>query len=51
MAFEVDFLPVDKHASFLQADSISLGVDDKAWPKYSKQVYNMFAKSQGTREG
>ena len=34
MADEVDFLPGDKHESFPQADSITLGVRSEACPKY-----------------
>ena len=49
---EVDFLPADKHKSFLQVDSITLGVCNQTHPKYAKQqVYNIFAISQGKREG
>ena len=33
---EVDFLPADKHESFLQVDSINLGVRIKACSKYQK---------------
>ena len=41
---EVDFLPVDKHKSFLQDDSITCDVRSQACPKYPKQqVYNIFA--------
>ena len=34
---EVDFLPADKHKSFLQDDNITLGVLSQACPKYPKQ--------------
>ena len=34
---EVDFLPADKHESFLQDNSISLGVHSLAYLKYQKQ--------------
>ena len=45
-------LPADKHESFLQVDSITLGVRSQACPKYPKQeVYNSFALSQRKREG
>ena len=36
MGNEVDFLPADKHKSFLQADGITLGVHSQACPKYPK---------------
>ena len=46
---KVDFLPADKHKSFLQ-DSITLGVRSQTCPKYRKQqVYNIFAICQGKR--
>ena len=49
---EVHFLLEDKHESFLQVDSINLGVGSQACPKYPKQqVYNIFVISQGKREG
>ena len=34
---EVDFLPVSKDKSFLQDDSITLGLHSHACPKYPKQ--------------
>ena len=41
---EVDFLPADKHKSFLQDDGIIYGVHSQACSKYPKeQVYNIFA--------
>ena len=41
---EDDFLPADKHKSFLQGDSISYGVRTQACSKYPKQkAYNIFA--------
>ena len=41
------FLPADKHKTFLQIDSITLGVHSQACPEYPKQqVYNIFAISQ-----
>ena len=44
MEDEVNFLPADKHESFLQVDNITLGVHSQACPKYPKQqVYNIFA--------
>ena len=49
---EVDFLPADKHKSFPQDNSITLDVRSQTSPKYQKkQVYNMFAISQGKHEG
>ena len=46
-----DVLPADKHESFLQVDSITLGVRSKSCSKYPKQqVYNIFTISQGKRE-
>ena len=49
---EVDFLPVDKHESVLQGDSITLGVRNHACPKYPKQqFYNIFAICQGNHKG
>ena len=50
MVDEVEFLPADKHKSFLQDSSISLGVISQTGPKYENQfklVYNIFAISQG----
>ena len=48
---EVDFLPADKHKSFLQDGSITLGVTSLTGPKYQKHsVYNIFAISQGKHE-
>ena len=45
------FLPADKHKNVLQGDSITLGVDSQACPKYPKQqVYNIFGISQEKRE-
>ena len=52
MGDDVDFLPADKHESFLQDDSITLSVCSQECPKPSKQqVRNIFAISQGKREG
>ena len=52
MGDEVDFLPADKHKSFLQDDSITLVVRSETCPKYPKQqAYNIFAIRQGKREG
>ena len=49
---EVEFLPADKHKSFLQDGSMTLGVISQTGPKYQKQsVYNIFAISQGKHEG
>ena len=48
MGDEDDFLPADKHKSFLQVDGITLGEHSQASPKYPEQlVYNVFAISQG----
>ena len=44
---EVDSLPGDNHESFLQVDSITLGVHNQACPRNPKQqVCNIFAISQ-----
>ena len=52
MVYEVDFLPADKHESFPQIDSITLGVGSQASSEYrEQQIYNNFAISQGKREG
>ena len=52
MGDEVDFLPADKPKSFLQDDSIILGVRSQAGPKYQKQpVHKIFAIPQGIHEG
>ena len=52
MGDEVEFLPADKHKSFLQDGSITLGVSSQTGPKYQKQpVYNIFAISQGKHQG
>ena len=52
MRYEVDFLPTDKHESFLQVDSMILDVHSQACPKYPKyQVCNIIEISQGKREG
>ena len=52
MGDKVEFLPADKHKSFLQDGSITLGVISQTGPKYQKQsVYNIFAISQGKHEG
>ena len=51
MVGEVDFLPANKHKTFLQVASITLGAHSEACPKYPKQVYNIFALSQGKHEG
>ena len=43
---EIDFLPADKHKSFLEDNSITLDVGSQADPKYQKQpVYNKLAIS------
>ena len=52
MGDEVEFLPADKHKSFLQDGSITLSVISQTGPKYQKQsVYNIFAIFQGKHEG
>ena len=52
MVDEVEFLPTDKHKSFVQANSITLDVRSQTSPKYQKQpVYNISAISQGKHEG
>ena len=52
MGDEDKILPADKHESFLQDGSITLGVISQTGPKYQKQsVYNIFAISQGKHEG
>ena len=52
MGNEVEFLPADKHKSFLQDGSITLGVSSQTGPKYQQQpVYNIFAISHGKYEG
>ena len=52
MGEEVDFLLVDQHESFLQVGSITLSVHSQACLKYPRQqVHNIFAISQGKREG
>ena len=52
MGDEVGFLHADKHKSFLQDGSITLGVISQIGPKYQKQsVYKIFAISQGKHEG
>ena len=44
MGDKVDFLPADKHKSFLQDDSIPYGVRSQTCSKYPKQgVCNIFA--------
>ena len=37
MGDEIEFLPADKHKSFLQDGSITLGVISRTDPKYQKQ--------------
>ena len=51
MGNEVDFLPANKHESFIQDGSINLGVRSQACPKYPKQACNIFEISQGKYEG
>ena len=52
MSYKTDFSPADKYKNFLQIDSITLGVHGQACPKQpKKQLYNIFAISQGKRNG
>ena len=52
MDYEIHFLPADKHKSFLQIDSITLGVHGQACPKHPKQqLYNIFAIFQRKHKG
>ena len=52
MRDEVEFLPADKHKSFLQDGSITLGEISQTGPKYPKQsVDNIFVIVQGNQEG
>ena len=44
------FVPADKQESFLQSDSVTLGVRSQACSKYLKQVYNIVTISQGKHE-
>ena len=39
MSDKVDFVPVDKHGSFLQVDIIILGVRCQVCPKYPIHLY------------
>ena len=49
---EVDFLSADKHESFLQVDTITLGVQSQACSKYPKEeIYNIYVIPQGKRQG
>ena len=51
MGDDVAFLPADKHKSFLQDYSITLGVHSPTGPKYQNQpAYNIFAISQEKHE-
>ena len=43
MEDRVDFLPADKHESFLKIDSITFGLHSRACPRYPKQLHNIFA--------
>ena len=48
MGNEVDFWPADKPKSFLQDDSINLGVGNQTGTKYQKQpVHKIFPISEG----
>ena len=52
MGVKLIFLPTDKRKSFVQVDSITFGLRSQACPKYPiQQLYNIFAISQGKREG
>ena len=51
MVGEVDFLPPNKHKSFQEVDSTTLGLCSQACPKYPRQAYNIFVISQGIPEG
>ena len=52
MGDEVEYLPADKHTSFIQDGSITSGVIRQTAPNYQKQsVHNIFAISQGKHEG
>ena len=52
MGDEVDFLPLDKHGSFLQVDIIILDLRSQVCTKYPKlQLCNIFPISQGKSEG
>ena len=52
MGYEIYFLPANKHKTFIQIDSITLGVHGHACPKHPKQqLYNIFAISQGKCKG
>ena len=52
MGDKAEFLLADKHKSFLQDGSITLGVISQTSPKYQKQsVYNIFAIFQEKHEG
>ena len=51
MGNKVEFLPADKHTSFLQDGSITSGVISHTGPKYQKQsIHNIFAISQGKHD-
>ena len=50
MGDDVDFFPVNKLENFLQVNSITLGVQSQACPRYPKQVYKILALSQGKCE-
>ena len=51
MGNEVEFLPADKHKSFLQDGSITLGIISQTGRKYQKQsAYNIIAISHGKHE-
>ena len=51
MGDEVDFLLADKHKSFLQVDSATLGACSQVCPKYPKYVSSILVISQEKHEG
>ena len=52
MGDEVDFLPGNKHGSFLQDDGFTFDVHSQACSRYPiQQVGNILAISQGKHEG
>ena len=52
MGDKVDFLPADKHKSFLQVDGITVGVHSQACPKSQNNKFTkVFVIFKGKREG
>ena len=45
MGDEINFSPADKHESFLQNNSVTLGLHSHVCPKYPKQVCNISRKT------